>query len=107
MARVSGDPGSAVICRVVESVITYQQAGQSSAGICVSQLGPNNICLIISGGGHEIKSFNLICSTDSKNIKGSTSMGPHAELQKEYFCPVSGFSTKNVRTMYFVNFAMI
>ena len=29
------------------------------------------------------------------------------ELQKEYFCPVSGFSTKNVRTMYFVNFAMI
>ena len=22
------------------------------------------------------------------------------ELQKEYFCPVSGFSTKNVRTMY-------
>ena len=29
------------------------------------------------------------------------------ELQKEYICPVSGFSTKNVRTIYFVNFALI
>ena len=30
-----------------------------------------------------------------------------AELQKDYFDPVSRFSTKNVAIMYFVNFATI
>ena len=63
----------------------------------------------ISHGGVFRTPSNFAASTGPRNVKniGIFYGDFSSELQKEYFCPVSGFSTKNVRIMYLANLAII